>query len=957
MAKAQALSFVDMPMHSHSLRPPSMQRTNSSGTRAFPLAASSHIPWTPGLDSVDTTALEPERPSRRDGDSFGRPRGKTSRRRLQVLLAIALLVPALALARGSDDAADLHVRQRLFRRDDGAVAQTAQAIAQARRAGDERGELSALRAHLAVLGIENPPASELAIVDRGLALSRKLGDEAAFGRLLFFQANCFMGWRNSDLAPGLAGMDAALVRSIEIARRKGLERLLADDYLLRAMAEMTAVQGARALADLKRAFALYRSLGQNYLLAVTMVDIVQTYRTSIGGSVQDLETAAGLLDRAAALFDPVVDKQDIADLLIEQGLTQRQLQHVAAAEQAWRRAIAMAEELQRPDTAADARFRLGESLLDRGLPGEALPLLAASLPQMSRAGPRVRHPSVLIAMARAQARLRQRNAALESLAAAAVLVKDLRVAWLDVNYRAAAAEILALFGDDARANDELRQLGVSEREAARVNDEQRLRELKVAFEADMKDRDNALLAAHAARDESRRLALTLALVLSVFGLGGGAALLNLRLRSQCASNAMLARLAHNGREITCGLDEQAVLRTLRRQLRDMARATSIVLWLRGATGLERARAGLAEIDDDDATLPDAAALAARCASSGRTLVERGARSSGEPRVRPGARRRAAEPLRVFEPLVVVDQVIGVVGMEVADARRFGYRERQIVRTTCLYAAGAIANIRTAQLLGESKVELEQERTRDMLAHTAGLVTVGSMASGIVHEMSHPVGAMMLQSSNAQAMLAADETSGASEALGAIHREARRLQGLIARLRNLCRAEPPCIGEIDLSAVLEDARVLFLPQLQLARVELVQEATNVRVSVDAERAVLAIANIVFNAVDAMEDQPRKRVDIRVTTCDGFARVHVRDVGPGLTATQFAHLFEPFYTTKPPGKGLGLGLALSVKSVMSMGGRIEAANHPEGGAVFTVCLPHVRAHEGLPSVEAQGLHPAP
>ena len=224
-------------------------------------------------------------------------------------------------------------------------------------------------------------------------------------------------------------------------------------------------------------------------------------------------------------------------------------------------------------------------------------------------------------------------------------------------------------------------------------------------------------------------------------------------------------------------------------------------------------------------------------------------------------------------------------------------------------------------------------------------------------MSHPVGAMMLQSSNAQAMLAVDEASGASEALSAIRREARRLQNLITRLRNLCRAEPLCIEEIDLLAVLEDTRVLLLPQLQLARVELVQEAASVRVSVDAERAVLSIANIVFNAIDAMEGQPRKRVDIRVTTCDSFARVHVRDTGPGLTAAQFAHMFEPFYTTKPPGKGLGLGLALSVKSVMSMGGRIEAANHPEGGAVFTVCLPQVRAHEGVQPVEAPGLHPVP
>ena len=523
--------------------------------------------------------------------------------------------------------------------------------------------------------------------------------------------------------------------------------------------------------------------------------------------------------------------------------------------------------------------------------------------------------------------------------ATASLVSEENARRLDADPHHAAAEAYTSLGDLRRANGELQQWVQSERDSARADDDARLRQLKVRFDLDLKNRDNALFTARAAEADSRRLTLVLALVLSVLVLGGGALLLVVRLLAQRASSDILARLARNGREMTIDLDRPTVIATLHRQLGALTPASPTTVWLRGSSGFERAgesvrRAGgghaaigSGERDDASPAPPDVERLVVRCAELGTEMME----------TLPAPANAAVRALQVFEPLLDGEQVIGVVRLEFADARRYSNRVRQTVRTTCLYAAVALANIRTAELLGEAQVELEQERTRDMLVHTARLVTVGSMASGIVHEMSHPVGAMMLQSSNAQASLEIGESVEANEALTGIHREARRLQNLITRLRNLCRADPPRIEDIDLLAVLEDARVLFQPQLQMARVEFVQDAASLVVAVDAERVVLAIANIVFNAIDAMEGRPVKRVEITASARDGFACVDIRDTGPGLTPAQLARLFEPFYTTKPPGKGLGLGLALSVKSVASMDGRIEATNHPDGGALFSVCLP--------------------
>ena len=635
-------------------------------------------------------------------------------------------------------------------------------------------------------------------------------------------------------------------------------------------------------------------------------------------------------------------------------LAAAQAGHDTQAEELWRRVIAITDAEHDPAEGGHARFRLGKSLLDRGLPALALPELEAAMIVLKTAKDEpVLDGVILIAVARARALLHQRAPALAALASAGAITRELKLARLDMDYHTAAADVLAGLGEYARANDELRQLLVADREAARASDEKRLQELKVKFDVDLKDRDNALLRARAAEADSRRLALSLALALSVLLLGGGALLLVVRLRAQRSSNMLLGQLARNGREMTFGLDRSAVTVALRRQLETMTRCRAATAWLRGATGLERADAvadGPASRCDDVAR-PDIERLVARCADTAREIVAPELPPAGSRRGwRKVLRYRRSGELRVFEPLLDGEQVIGVVQIDFDDARFYRSRERQVVRTTCLYAAVALANIRTAQLLGESQVELEQERTRDMLVHTARLVTVGSMASGIVHEMSHPVGAMMLQSSNAQASLVMGDADDANESLSGIRREARRLQSLITRLRNLCRADPPRIEAIDLLDVLDDARALFQPQLHVARVEVVQDAASVRVKVDAERVVLAVANIVFNAMDAMEGRDIKRIEFTVTTRDGFAQLHIRDTGPGLSPAQLARLFEPFYTTKPSGKGLGLGLALSAKSVASMNGRIDAANHPDGGAVFTICLPLDDGHDASCAIES-------
>ena len=88
---------------------------------------------------------------------------------------------------------------------------------------------------------------------------------------------------------------------------------------------------------------------------------------------------------------------------------------------------------------------------------------------------------------------------------------------------------------------------------------------------------------------------------------------------------------------------------------------------------------------------------------------------------------------------------------------------------------------------------------------------------------------------------------------------------------------------------------------------------------------------------MDGQPTPRIELDCAGTDGQARLTVRDHGPGLDEEALSHLFEPFFTTKAVGVGLGLGLTISAGIVRDFGGTLSGANHPDGGAVFTLQIP--------------------
>lgn len=233
--------------------------------------------------------------------------------------------------------------------------------------------------------------------------------------------------------------------------------------------------------------------------------------------------------------------------------------------------------------------------------------------------------------------------------------------------------------------------------------------------------------------------------------------------------------------------------------------------------------------------------------------------------------------------------------------------------------------------------LELKTTQQQLIHGEKLASVGRLSAGIAHEIGNPLAAIvgLLELLRAGGLTQKES----AEFLARIQRETERIHRIIRDLLDFSRrdTESEIAGQTaDVQQVVTDAVNLVRPQKESRdiEIEVAIEPALGRVQGPQPRLTQVVLNLLLNAVDALEGQGRIRVEARRD--EGDCILCVSDNGPGVPAQVLEHLFEPFTTTKPPGKGTGLGLAVCHALIESMGGSIWADNRAEGGACFTVRL---------------------
>jgi len=249
------------------------------------------------------------------------------------------------------------------------------------------------------------------------------------------------------------------------------------------------------------------------------------------------------------------------------------------------------------------------------------------------------------------------------------------------------------------------------------------------------------------------------------------------------------------------------------------------------------------------------------------------------------------------------------------------------------------NDRLSREVAERKrVQEELKETEQSLAQSSKLAALGEMSAAVSHELNQPLAAMKTYLAGARLLL---QRRRADEALSSFQRIddlIDRMGAITRQLKSYARKGGDAFEEVDMRHALSSALTLMEPQLRQEQVQLSQIIPETPVLVIADRLRLeqVIINLVRNALDAMKGSENRELDILLTQGEEVV-LAVRDTGSGINAPE--KLFEPFYTTKKPGEGVGLGLAISSGIVNDLGGRLTARNAAKGGAVFEVRLPTV------------------
>ena len=181
----------------------------------------------------------------------------------------------------------------------------------------------------------------------------------------------------------------------------------------------------------------------------------------------------------------------------------------------------------------------------------------------------------------------------------------------------------------------------------------------------------------------------------------------------------------------------------------------------------------------------------------------------------------------------------------------------------------------------------------------------------------------------------------------------RMAEIAKHLGTFARKPKQQIVPVSLSAVLDDALALIGTRLAAEGVEVVKSvpASGTEVLGGQVRLQQVLLNLIKNALDAMDGCAVRRLRIAVEQIGDKVILSLHDSGCGIETAALPHIFDPFYTSKQVGRGLGLGLSISYNIVKDFGGSIRAGNHPEGGAIFTVEL---RRAEALEAVAARSAH---
>ena len=278
-------------------------------------------------------------------------------------------------------------------------------------------------------------------------------------------------------------------------------------------------------------------------------------------------------------------------------------------------------------------------------------------------------------------------------------------------------------------------------------------------------------------------------------------------------------------------------------------------------------------------------------------------------------------------------------------QRYSWQIASIV-TVLLIQAGLIS-VMLSEHRRRQVAEVQSRQRMAELAHVNRFSTAGELTASIAHEINQPLGSILTNAETAEAILKSQSPDIAElpdiielkDIVNDILHDDRRATEIIQRMRSLLKKAPFEQKQFDLNEVVQET-IRFFSALAVGRkFELASVITPYALPILGDRIQLqqVILNLVMNGVDAMRDTPSENriISIRTSRVENFAQLSVSDRGSGIPEDKLKEVFEPFFTSKAEGMGMGLSIARTI--IEAHNGVISARNRDHGGAAFRVRLP--------------------
>jgi signal transduction histidine kinase len=304
------------------------------------------------------------------------------------------------------------------------------------------------------------------------------------------------------------------------------------------------------------------------------------------------------------------------------------------------------------------------------------------------------------------------------------------------------------------------------------------------------------------------------------------------------------------------------------------------------------------------------------------------------------------------PIKLGDEVIGVINVESTQSEALSEGDLTLLSALASYLAVSIKNSRLFRDLAHAKDELEKwghqlegkvkDRTEELknaqeqLLKSERLATIGQLAASVGHELRNPLGVLHNSLYLLESKLK-DSDEKVRRQLETMKREVSRSNTIISDLLNFSRSGEPVFAPVDLMQTVEEA----LSKIPVPDgVDVVTDLASLP-PVNADRIQLesVIINLVSNGIQAMPDGGTLTVE--VSRADDCVQMRISDTGVGISKESFDKIFEPLFTTKS--KGIGLGLCVTKRFIENHGGTIEVESTQNRGTTFRVKLPLERTRE--------------